>query len=333
MADSYHDLLESPAMTSHTRWKFFLGGGLAVAAAPALQGCLSCLDPYGNCGKQSFVAWDGGFGDAGWVDLPDGGRAFDGGQLMYSNGTLTQEGCQLVCPNDGTYWTNCGPDGGLLECRLQCVGGRVPPGHQGLSRVDSSPGAWLSRMAELEGAAVHAFEHLAHELEAHGLRRQARFALEAAQDEVRHARAVARLALARGHCPMRPRIEATPLRSLFEVALDNAAEGCGRELVGAVVNAHQAEHAHEADVRAAMARIALEEQRHAELSRALAEALMPRLPLPQRRAVRAAQEQALERFVDEGATQTSVAAEVSLGLLNGAQLTETARSLLERARV
>ena len=272
-------------MNPRARWKTLVGPGLVVAAAPALSGCWMCTT--GTCGKVEYVPWDGGFGDAGWVALADGGREFDGGSLV-QNGDLTSEACQALCPADNTYWTSCGPDAGLLECRVQCIGGRVPPGQVRISGVDGSAGAWLARMAELESAAVLAFEHLARELDAHGLPQHAQAALGAAADEVRHAQTATRLALGRGFSPRRPRVLPSPVRSLEEVACDNAAEGCGRELIGAAINAHQARAAGDADVRAAMAGIATDEAAHAQLSLDLAGALMPRLTMPQRRRVREA---------------------------------------------
>ena len=198
--------------------------GLIVAGVPALLGC--------NNGRQCFgsaeVAWDG--------KLEDGGQ--------YETGT--PEGaalCHSLCPmaNRPSGGWDCWPagagDAGLLVCGCLVTGGRSPPGFLTLSMVDGSAGSWVARMAEFETAAVAAFAQLADELDAHGLERYAHHARQAALDEVRHSDAVTRLALRLGHCPAPVKVSAThQVRSLEEIALDNASEGCGRELFGAVMN-------------------------------------------------------------------------------------------------
>ena len=109
---------------------------------------------FGGGGVVATVRWDGGLADGG----------------MLSNGFFDSNTCAQLCSCVST--TNACQlvsDAGLVECRVQCVGGRAPPGLAQISRVDESPGSWLSRMAELEAAAVHAFLHLARELDTHGL--------------------------------------------------------------------------------------------------------------------------------------------------------------------
>jgi hypothetical protein len=85
------------------------------------------------------------------------------------------------------------------------------------------------------------------------------------------------------------------LRGLFEVALENAVEGCVRETYGAVVGHHQARHAQDPVVRAGMAQVAEDETRHAALSWAVAEWALPQLTDAQRDEIRAAQRAAIER--------------------------------------
>lgn len=150
-----------------------------------------------------------------------------------------------------------------------CVVGRRPAGLLGAQRRHSlSPGAHFARSAELEAASVRAFEMLGSELTAHGAPADFRYRARAAMaDEVRHALAVARLARALGGTPRRPRVRASDeVRSLQDIAHENAVEGCVRETYGALVAIHQAHRARHPHVRRLYARIAADETRHAALA-------------------------------------------------------------------
>lgn len=282
---------------------------LLAVGAPTVGGCLC----YGSCPGPETIAWDG--------RLVDGSR-WDGG-----GGFLPNAECLALCADagvqEGYFCQSTSP--GTLDCQTVCKGGRAPPGLMSLSALGDSLGSVLASAAEFEGAAVHAFWQLADELEVHGLRGDD--ARAAAWDEVRHAKATAKLALSLGHLPATPRV-ARPLeaRSLEAIALDNAFEGCGRELLGAAVNAHQAEHATDARVRALMRDITPDEQSHARFSFELARTLMPRLPLASRRRVREAQERALATLgterVGEGVRQR-------LGWPDGDETQKLVRALRE----
>ncbi len=94
---------------------------------------------------------------------------------------------------------------------------------------------------------------------------------EAALDEIRHARVCFALAaayagedVAPGPFPLGGAVRAGG--SLAEIAVSAAVEGCVGETVGAVVAAEQLARATDAAVRAALARIAADEARHAELA-------------------------------------------------------------------
>lgn len=183
-------------------------------------------------------------------------------------------------------------------------------------------------MAELEAAAVHAFMHMARELDAHGFPRLAESALVAAQHEVSHAQRITRLALRFGYCPRKPSIEDSPVRSLEALAIDNAGEGCGRELFGAALNVYQAQTAADPDVAAVMGAIAADEMKHAKFSLDLAQALMPRLSRAQRERAREAQAATLLSFADEeGASDV---ARKRLGLFDGAEARTMAQRLLHQ---
>jgi hypothetical protein len=150
-----------------------------------------------------------------------------------------------------------------------CVVGRRPAGLLGAPlRCRLSAGAHFARSAELEAASVRAFEVLGGELAAHGAPAAFRYrARAAAADEVRHALAVARLARTLGGAPLRPRVRVSEeIRSLEDIAQENAAEGCVRETYGALVAMHQARCARHPHVRRLYARIAADETRHAALA-------------------------------------------------------------------
>jgi hypothetical protein len=296
---------------THDELKMWMRRGF-LAATPFLTGCWPFVGGSGDCGK-TLVAFDG--------SLPDGGQVSDAG---FGVGD-----CEALCGSSENRYCSVA-DAGLLSCQVTCVGGRAAPGMAPLSGVDATAGSWVARMAELEGAAVHAFAHLADELHAHGLKAHARYALKAASQEVRHAQAVTRLALGMGHCPAPVRVSATPLRSLEEVAIDNAGEGCARELFGTLINEHQARAADNADVRRTMAAIALDEARHARFSFALARAVMPRLSIAQRKRAREAQERTLTQL---GGDEVPVAARKALGLMDAEELSAVAKRLLETARI
>lgn len=283
------------------------------ALASPLLGC-SGGQP---CPPDPLVLWDGGVG-AQMV------------AVYTEDGGLTRQACQQICPSPATQSCYIVDAGLLVSCQTPCIGGRLPMGGIQLSALNGLAGSWMARMAELEAAAVGAFEHLAKELEAHGYPQVAECALAAAIDEVRHATEAGRVALRLGHCPAARPVVRTDVRSLDEIAIDNAGEGCGRELLGAMVNRHQATHALDSNVRTTMAGIAIDEEAHGQFSMALADLLMPRLTIAQRRRVREAQEQTVTSMLRE---ELPNAAARILGLMDERQLRAAAEGLLTSRRV
>lgn len=133
--------------------------------------------------------------------------------------------------------------------------------------------AWLTEVAELEAAAVTAFDDIDAELRRFGapdalLADVAR----ARADEVRHTDVMGRLAAEHGGAP-RPfdrGAHASPrASSLFDFARTNTIEGCVREALAALVAAHQAETASDPAIREALTAIARDEAEHALLSFAI----------------------------------------------------------------
>ena len=158
-----------------------------------------------------------------------------------------------------------------------------------------TPGDWLARTARLEAAAVAAFVLLAHELAELGAEPELLARLtQAAREEVTHAEHMAALAHARGAQPSPAVVVPHPRRSLLEIALENAVEGCVRECWGALCARFQATAAQAADVRAVCERIAREEAEHAQLSRDIGVWLEARLAPSERARVATARERAIE---------------------------------------
>ncbi|MFP2911135.1 ferritin-like domain-containing protein [Pyxidicoccus sp. 3LFB2] len=172
------------------------------------------------------------------------------------------------------------PSGEIREVRSHilergdpgCSIGRRPVGLRDTDPVacEDALGRHFATVAHLEAASIRAFLRLREELELHGADVALRdAALVSALEEVMHTDVSTRLARRFGGTPMRPEVDSPPPRALFEVALDNAVEGCVRETFGALVAHHQALHARDEEVRGAMVRIAEDETRHAELSWAI----------------------------------------------------------------
>jgi hypothetical protein len=185
-----------------------------------------------------------------------------------------------------TTWEDCGqplqrallsvdPAGKLVLVSKEilrpgnCAIGRRPPGlcpeREGPAR--SETGAYLARVAQLEHASIYAFYQLIQELRAHRAPEELRvMALDAMLDEVRHARDMRALARDFGAETVWAQVKQTALRSLIEIAIDNAREGCVRETFGALLATYQAECAQDGRVQRVMAQIAEDETRHAMLS-------------------------------------------------------------------
>ncbi|RKH25991.1 ferritin-like domain-containing protein [Corallococcus sp. CA041A] len=177
-----------------------------------------------------------------------------------------------------------------------CYPGRRPVGLQEAQAEDceDARGAWFANAARLEAASVDAFLRLREELALHGAGQALQdAALASAQDEVRHAEVTTRLARHFGAEPPLPSVADVPLRSLREVLLDNAVEGCVRETYSALLAHHQALHAEDAEIREAMVRIAEDETRHAGLSWDIDAWAAPRLSEEDRSILREARRQAL----------------------------------------
>ncbi|NTX41570.1 ferritin-like domain-containing protein [Myxococcus sp. CA033] len=232
-----------------------------------------------------------------------------------------------ICAGGGP-WTQhvllVSPEGEVRETRSEILekgpsscDGRRPAGLRSNGVVDCSDalGHHFAIIAHMEAASIQAFLRLREELALHGAGVELQdAALRSAMEEVAHAEVCGRLARKHGATPSPAVVAALPPRPLAEVVLDNAVEGCVRETYGALVAYHQALHAEDSEVREAMARIAEDETRHADLSWAIDRWASTRLPESERTAVREAQVRAVEALRAQVAEPTDAALIRELGL-------------------
>jgi hypothetical protein len=255
-------------------------------------------------------------GDAGIV-ADDGGM---GMRVASSFATSASVSCAWI---DATT-VQCSYQGAT-----QCSGGSgciIPPcaiaGRAPSALVDARPlrarhdvAAWLAETARLEAASVDAFEDLVLELGLHDAPRSlARAARASAGDERRHAATVASLARRVGAAPAPVvRSDHAP-RSLFDVARDNAAEGCVREAFGAIVATLQAQRTESASIRRAFAEIARDEARHALFSLDLDDWARTRLTPTERTRLADARREAVHGLARELDAETAPSLRTALGL-------------------
>ena len=101
------------------------------------------------------------------------------------------------------------------------------------------------------------------------------------------------LARERGEQLLAVDVAPTAIRSLVEIARENAVEGCVRETAGAVVAARDAGRFEDPRLREIFAAIAVDERRHANLAWAVDDWARPRLTAAERRDVDAARAAAI----------------------------------------
>ncbi|WP_040849290.1 hypothetical protein [Thiofilum flexile] len=158
-------------------------------------------------------------------------------------------------------------------------------------------GHYFAEMASMETAAITAFRYLVRELEAY----QAPAALiqmarEAVQEEIEHAEMAGLLAQAYDTSVPEVLIDDFRLRSLVDIALENAVQGCVNETYAAACGYWQAAVAEHEVFREVIAHISEEESKHATLSWAIHVWIMPQLTLQEQQVVRVAQAQAIARL-------------------------------------
>jgi hypothetical protein len=203
-----------------------------------------------------------------------------------------------------------------VSCSHDCTGRRTSGAAEPCGDA-TGIADYLARSAYLEAVSVVAFERLAREISAHGAPEElTSLARRAAREEVEHADAVWRLASIFGAtAPIeRPSLVPSEVRSLYEIAVENAVEGCVRETYGAAVGVFRAARATDAAVREAMQAIAEEECGHAELSWRILRWTLSQLDEAERRAMGRAMRDAREALLDDIGREVPLAPEDALRL-------------------
>ncbi|MFY0542125.1 ferritin-like domain-containing protein [Nannocystis pusilla] len=190
-----------------------------------------------------------------------------------------------------------------IRCQYEtdCKGGRRPAGlcSEGRSGGADPTARWFAEVAHLEAASVPAFERLAAELREHDAPAELiAAALRAAVDEARHADLLGAIAKRLGGRPSPVELAPVQGRSLVELALENAVEGCVGETWAALLAAHQARAAEDPEIRACMIEVAADEAAHADLAWAIDAWIAPRLTADERTRVLTARSQAARALRD-----------------------------------
>jgi hypothetical protein len=190
---------------------------------------------------------------------------------------------------------------GVGQMTMGCVG-RRPRGLE-LSKLvagSAGTGRYYARIAELEAAAVIAFDFMLAELtQARAPEVLLNRVEQAKRDEVRHARVMAELATRYGAIVTEPHVAPRVAPTLLQMALENMTEGCVRETWGALSARYQSQMAEKVADRLIWGEVADDEARHAELSWDLHAWLMSQLSPAEQLEVEAAERRAWDELLLE----------------------------------
>lgn len=267
--------------------------------------------PIDTPAKAALVAWANGFALAWYDGKQDHGdlehaivRTVDGGFEVAAGATRNVNHCggphagERVINERLTLFVDRA--GAIVEReRVEAYAYEVsdpchPMGRRPSDFADRAAGAtlagYLLRMQHHEAESVRAFERIARELAAHGAPRELiEAAARAACDERDHAERCARLTGG----SLAIATDALPVRSLVELAIDNAREGCAGEAYAALVAVVQARSAGTTALREHFTAIARDEIAHAALASAIAAWLDGVLAPGEREEVSAARDAAI----------------------------------------
>ena len=300
--------------------------GMACGGCCNPQSATLTVDPT-KCEPQlsGTYSCDGGKTVCSWtVEIPCAGDAgiLDAGA---DGGLACVAWCNAAKPQGVPDSVSCaslpldGGDGVTAYCGA-CASGRPPRGFA--ARPAGAPdaaGETLARIAQLEAASVEAFHALRADLATLGAPRGLLGAVRgAARDEVRHARVMKRAAERYGARVPETIVPAARPRSLLQLAIENAEEGCVRETFGAAVAALQAARATDARLRRSMRRIAEDELGHAALAWRIAAWLEGELDARGRASVARARRAAVARLRAELAAASPGSAALGLPDSRGA---------------
>lgn len=274
----------------------------AEDACDAARSINEYFDPYGGfnsacgsvCGnaKYNLCALDQAYMDAYRGGNPEGGGGGDGGGGSGGGG-----GVGPNCPSQ-TATLTCQVGVAAGQQHSWCpIPGRRPAGLVEEELDRGAVGRFLASSAHFEAAAVIAFERLGDELAALGAPRDLLDDVaRAAQDEVRHAAVMARLASAHGAEVGSPRVAPAVPRTALEIAVENAMEGLVNETFAAATALFQARYAEDPRIRTALAAIADDECAHAALAHRIASFLAGHLSDAERAVVEARRHEAVFRL-------------------------------------
>ncbi|WP_020559812.1 ferritin-like domain-containing protein [Thiofilum flexile] len=196
--------------------------------------------------------------------------------------------------------------------------GRAPHGLHisALAPIAFNPiGQYLADMTAMETAAITAFRYLARELEAYGAPDKliAR-AYQAADEEVRHAEMAGLLSEAYGGIAASVQVDDFRLRSLYEIALENAVEGCVHETFAAACGLWQSQQAELGVFRQVIGHITDEEMDHAALSWDIYQWIMPQLSALEQAHIREAQAEAIHNLMQDFKQESDSQIQQAFGL-------------------
>ncbi|AKV01361.1 putative lipoprotein [Labilithrix luteola] len=279
------------------------------------------LDLFGSIdspAKAYFIARQGSYQptcDSPWIAEVDGSWILRASRIV-KDCPIQYADVVLRIGRDGTV----SEVERTLRAETNSCAGRRPEGLvPAMASASSVVGSWFATMAHLEAASVHAFRVLRDELVQHGAPKTLVARAERAmRDEVRHAAMMGRFARRHGAAVAAVVVAPHAHRSLEEMALENAREGCVRELYGALEASWQAASATDPELAQTMKTIADDETRHAELSLDVAEWLSTKLDAVANARIAAVRIAAFRELADEVARGRSSDLE-RVGLPNAAE--------------
>ncbi len=260
--------LALPACTNADSENSCPSNGATIQVPQDLACTIARSNPYAFTGPGAHSIFGGVCGDVcrdagpyGVCILP-GNYALtlaDGGPLTiadleYSDG----DAGPLACPSSGSV---------AIQCAVDCTGRRTAGIADVIATGHRDAGEYFAASAYLENVSALAFARLARELAAHGAPPDLVEACKRAEaEEIVHAELTTALASAHGATASVPHSDGDAMRSLFDVAMENAVEGCVRETYGAALALVRAKRARDPHVRNALEVIARDECHHAAIS-------------------------------------------------------------------
>jgi len=234
------------------------------------------------------------------------------------NGELTEESCSTLCQVEMDYYDylcSCNYEGEnengeqpiTCEFTTCAIKGR---GHGNIQKGVTVIGSnnltrYVAKAYHAEASSVAAFLQLRSELQRYNVPLELlKRCLHAAKDEIKHARMIA--ALARKNSAILPELSfgILPNRTLFEITLDNAIEGCIYETYSALKAQYQVHHA-DARLIPILQTIARDETKHAQLAWDIHKHLIPRMSPKQQQKIKAAQRIALQNVLVQAMNEAS----------------------------